>query len=354
MSGKLPFTGERFVPGVPGEIWSEHWHRYHFAARWAEGQRVLDVACGEGYGAALLARSAQSVVGADISREAVAHARSEYASLANLSFVEAPCTRLPLADASIDLAVSFETVEHIAEQEAFLDELARVLAPGGVLLISSPNKVEYSDKRSFANEFHVKELYRDEFERLLKRRFAALDWYGQKPNFYSVIAPEALARSGQLAEVAEARPAEASPRLEAPLYFIVAAARERAPLEKVAPALSVLADRDEWMYRDYGKALREAFDNHHRAVFAEGVVAERDCLLAETNAAHQREREVASRAYDELRRASEAHAAALEATLASERSAHEAALLAKQHEVDRRGGLRWWLKLPLIRMGLLK
>ena len=49
MSGELPFTGERFVPGTPGEIWVEHWHRYHFASRWAAGRRVLDVACGEGY-----------------------------------------------------------------------------------------------------------------------------------------------------------------------------------------------------------------------------------------------------------------------------------------------------------------
>ena len=56
----LPFTGERFVPGTKGEIWIEHWHRYHFAARWAAGKRVLDVACGEGYGTALLARVARA------------------------------------------------------------------------------------------------------------------------------------------------------------------------------------------------------------------------------------------------------------------------------------------------------
>jgi 2-polyprenyl-3-methyl-5-hydroxy-6-metoxy-1,4-benzoquinol methylase len=71
----LPFTGERFIPGTPGEIWVEHWHRYHFAARWCEGKRVLDVACGEGYGSALLARGASRVTGVDISPEAVAHAQ---------------------------------------------------------------------------------------------------------------------------------------------------------------------------------------------------------------------------------------------------------------------------------------
>src|SRR5512142_3417824 len=144
--GDVAFTGERFRPGPPGEIWIGHWHRYHFAARWAAGRRVLDVACGEGYGSALLARSAARVTGVDVSQAAVAHARRTYAGLANLEFVQASCTRLPLADGSIDLAVSFETLEHIAEQAQFMDELARVLAPSGVLVLSCPNKLEYSDK----------------------------------------------------------------------------------------------------------------------------------------------------------------------------------------------------------------
>ena len=93
MSGELPFTGERFIPGTPGEIWIEHWHRYHFASRWAAGQRVLDVACGEGYGCALLARTAREVTGVDVSAAAVAHARAQYRDLANARFVEASCTQ---------------------------------------------------------------------------------------------------------------------------------------------------------------------------------------------------------------------------------------------------------------------
>jgi ubiquinone/menaquinone biosynthesis C-methylase UbiE len=102
---ELAFTGERFVPGAKGEIWIEHWHRYHFAARWCQGKRVLDVACGEGYGTALLARRAAHVTGADISAEAIAHARSRYGSLANAEFLEASCTALPLDDASVDVAI---------------------------------------------------------------------------------------------------------------------------------------------------------------------------------------------------------------------------------------------------------
>jgi len=77
MSGGLEFTGERFIPGVPGEIWYEHWHRYHFAAPIVAGRNVLDIACGAGYGSALLARSAARVTGADISPAALDHARAK-------------------------------------------------------------------------------------------------------------------------------------------------------------------------------------------------------------------------------------------------------------------------------------
>jgi hypothetical protein len=68
-----------------------------------------------------------------------------------------------------------------------------VLAPGGVLVLSCPNKLEYSDKRDYRNEFHVKELYRDELKRLVAARFPEIAWYGQRPSFYSVIAPESPA-----------------------------------------------------------------------------------------------------------------------------------------------------------------
>jgi len=133
---------------------------------------------------------AKRATGVDLSPQAVAHARQAYASLANVEFVEASCTKMPFADASFDLVVSFETLEHIEAQRQFLDEVARVLRPGGVFLLSCPNKLEYSDKRQFANEFHVKELYRDELAALVSAKFPALQWYGQRPSFFSVIAPE--------------------------------------------------------------------------------------------------------------------------------------------------------------------
>src|SRR5690349_123834 len=218
---EMAFTGERFIPGTRGEIWVEHWHRYHFAAHWAAGREVLDVACGEGYGTALLAaRGAKRVTGVDLSAQAVAHARSTYGSVPHTEFVESSCTRMPFADASFDLVVSFETLEHIEAQREFVAEVARVLRPDGVFLLACPNKLEYSDKRQFANEFHVKELYREELAALLSARFPALQWYGQRPSFFSVIAPEgAPPAAGDLREVSEAAPAKADAALAHPLYF---------------------------------------------------------------------------------------------------------------------------------------
>src|SRR5438874_12503867 len=88
MAIPLQFTGERFVPGTEGEIAHEHWHRYAFARGLVAGKRVLDVACGEGYGSALLCEVAQSVVGIDIDRTTIAHATQTYPGSENLRFAE--------------------------------------------------------------------------------------------------------------------------------------------------------------------------------------------------------------------------------------------------------------------------
>ena len=140
MSDKLDFTGERFTPECVREIRYEHFHRYAFARHFCEGAQVLDAACGEGYGAALLSASASSVVGVDISAEAIDHASQRYAKHPNLNFKQADVTHLPFADDSFDRVVSFETLEHLEEQEQLLSEFRRVLRPDGLLVISSPDK----------------------------------------------------------------------------------------------------------------------------------------------------------------------------------------------------------------------
>jgi len=195
MSDELSFTGERFLPEVAGEIAHEHWHRYAFARRFAVGRSVLDVACGEGYGSALLAEVAGEVTGIDIAAAAVAHARARYAARGNLRFAVASATALPLADASVDVVASFETLEHLpaSDQPRMLAEIARVLKPGGVLVISAPNPVEYSQARNYRNPYHPHEPTRAELEVLLARAFPARRWYGQRRYFGSALWAEGAA-----------------------------------------------------------------------------------------------------------------------------------------------------------------
>ena len=345
----LAFTGERFIPGARGEIWIEHWHRYHFAAAFVAGKRVLDVACGEGYGAALLSRAAAHVTGIDLSSDAIAHARATYAS-PQVEFAEGSCARLPVADASVDVAVSFETLEHIGEQEAFIDELARVLKPGGVVVLSCPNRREYSDARAFSNEFHVKELYRDELAALVKRRFAAAAWYGQRPSFFSLIAPEqAKAAQAHLVEVSESNPSEPRTDAASPLYFIVVASASAAALEALPATVSVLADRGDWVRRDYEKVMKDLEGVHARNLQLEDVIAQRDRSIEEILAARAEEKQVLEGEIAARGRVLAARDADI-ATLHEEIRARDAALVERGAEVVRRQGWRWWLKLPWLRL----
>ena len=328
MNSELPFTGERFVPGAAGEIWYEHWHRYHFAAPLVAGRDVLDVACGEGYGSALLARSAARVIGADIASAAIAHARACYARQPNLSFCEADCAALPFGDGSFDVVVSFETIEHIAAQQMFLREVRRVLRPDGFVILSCPNKAEYTDARDHVNEFHVRELYRDEFAALVATEFPHIAWYGQRPGFFSVVWPEQSDARAEIFEVTEMAADAPSPGHARPLYFIALVSGRAETLAALPARLSVLADRGEWVYRDYANVTR-AF----AAVHKHEVAMSEELALARTRT-------------DETVQRLDAVVADLE----RERVGLAEELALAQEETVRRASFRWWLALPWRRL----
>ena len=184
----MEFTGERFIPTEQGRIRLEHYHRYAMVLDLVEGKAVLDIACGEGYGSVFMADVAHTVVGVDISEEAIRHASSLYERL-NLKFCQGSATNLEFQDDSFDLVVSFETIEHLAEQEQMLAEIRRVLRPNGVLVISSPNRPIYSEESGEHNEFHVKELDFQEFDELLRVKFPVIEYFGQRLLMSSVIQP---------------------------------------------------------------------------------------------------------------------------------------------------------------------
>jgi SAM-dependent methyltransferase len=181
--GPLEPSGERFYPGTgTPENSYEHWHRYLWARELCRGKRVLDVASGEGYGSFLLAGVARSVVGVDLSGPAVEHARQCYAA-ENLEFRAGRAEALPdLGPSSFDVVVSFETIEHLTEaaQPRFLSEVRRVLAPGGLFIVSTPDKETYANELHEENEFHEREFTPDEFRALLLTEFSHVRFFGQR------------------------------------------------------------------------------------------------------------------------------------------------------------------------------
>lgn len=176
MQDALPYTGERMVPehSSPIQFWN-HIYRYRFAASFVKNKRVLDIACGEGYGSKALAMAgAASVMGMDVSEEACRHARSKY----GLDITLGDAQNMPLPDKSVDVVVSFETIEHLERQDLFLDECVRVLQPGGMLIVSTPNRDVYSE-RGKLNSFHHYEMNEQEFVDCLTSRFSQVSLYSQ-------------------------------------------------------------------------------------------------------------------------------------------------------------------------------
>jgi 2-polyprenyl-3-methyl-5-hydroxy-6-metoxy-1,4-benzoquinol methylase len=176
---------ERILPGEsPAHIVAEHLARYQYASAYTLGRRTLDVACGTGYGAHLLANSGGShIVGVDAAAEALQTATSRF-SHPRLSYLKARAESLPFGNASFERVVCFETLEHVAEPRTLLSEVARVLTPGGRLLVSTPNRKVASPwwplTRRPANPHHCHEYRRQELEQELDEWFQLEELWGQR------------------------------------------------------------------------------------------------------------------------------------------------------------------------------
>lgn len=185
----LPWTGERLAIGCHRPLVLEHLHRYAIALQLCRGKRVLDIACGEGFGANLLANSASFVLGVDRDGSAVTNAKYQHVK-DNLNFCVGTCEEIPCQDASFDIVVSFDTLEHVTNHERFLAEIKRVATPEGLFLISTPEKHEYNKLAASPNPFHQRELDYPELVALLRSSFKQMLLARQRLVVGSWIAPD--------------------------------------------------------------------------------------------------------------------------------------------------------------------
>ncbi len=177
-------TGERIIEDAyQGSaqdylIYLFHLATYRYALEHVEGRDVLDYGCGTGYGAQLLASRARSVVGVDVAPAAIEFAAREHVA-SNLEYRVVDSgerARLPFDDRRFGVVVSFQVIEHIRDDDSYLREIARVLAPGGVLLLATPDRAQrlFRFQKPW-NAFHVREYSAAGLAERLGRRFARVE-----------------------------------------------------------------------------------------------------------------------------------------------------------------------------------
>ena len=178
---------ERMVPEFHKDnlIYAEHITRYMAAKPLMKNKVVLDIASGSGYGTKMLAETAKYVYGVDVNEAAIQYARKNY-SEKNIEYLIGDGESIPLEDNSVDVVITFETIEHIKNYKKFLMEIERVLKPDGLAIVSTPNDLEFAE----GNHFHLHEFKYNELILLLKKHFKNIDTYFQSTWKYVSIGTE--------------------------------------------------------------------------------------------------------------------------------------------------------------------
>ncbi|MGH3856764.1 MAG: glycosyltransferase, partial [Pseudonocardiaceae bacterium] len=263
----IEWTGERCVPWTDDlQVVYEHYHRYALAARFTAGARVLDLACGEGYGTGLLAAGARDVVGVDIDPRTVEHATANYRG-DNLHFTVGSMIDPELLAGvdRFDVITCFEALEHVEQQDTLMAVVRRLLAPGGLFLTSTPDVTVYNHEHGNDNPFHVRELTEPEFRALLgdSLRYVAILRHNVAAG--SLITNEvtdntasAASSSGIVQSLRRAPEGGWRVTPGAPHTYLLGVASDTALPE--LPQLSVLVDPDLTLVRDAHRALAQQRD----------------------------------------------------------------------------------------------
>ncbi len=285
---RIEWTGERCVPWTDDlQVVYEHYHRYALAARFAAGARMLDLACGEGFGPALLAAEAREVVGIDIDPRTVEHATAHYPRK-NLHFaVGSMIDPELLAGAEpFDVITCFEALEHVEEQDTLVEVVRRLLAPHGLFLTSTPDVTVYSHEHGNDNPFHVRELTEPQFQALLGGSFDHVAILRQNVAVGSLITGEAQQGPGVAHSLRRAPDGGWRVAPELPHTYLLGIASDAAL--PGLPGLSALVDPDLTLVRDAHRAL--AHERNQAAELTTELAAERQRAATDrATAARQRE-----------------------------------------------------------------
>ncbi len=178
-------SSERQAVESTGRWWGEHIHRYNEALKLIrDNDSVMDIACGTGFGTDMIAKATRGqVIGGDIASEAITECTDRW-QLANLSFRVLDGTKLSFPDNYFDKIVSFETLEHTGQYRGMAAEFARVIKPGGLLILSTPNREVSSPDGIIRNPFHIQEFTTDELREILSGNFSNVDLSGQRYSRY--------------------------------------------------------------------------------------------------------------------------------------------------------------------------
>jgi SAM-dependent methyltransferase len=252
---KLENTGERFLPGAmfSAEVAYDHLTRYRLAERYVRGRKTVDLGCGAGYGTYSLTKVTRSILGVDLSEEAVAHDAQRYRA-PNLRYEVGDVTNLPYEAGSFEAAVSFEVIEHLQRPEELVLEAKRLLKEDGIFVVSTPDKLTYSVNRNSVNPHHQREMYPLEFQEILERHFKHVRIYRQGALAGSIISPEweNLPAHGPVtmesAQFSLSDPAFGQ-ALPITLYLVAICANGDEP-EPLQHPLMIL-DRDRQIYEEY-------------------------------------------------------------------------------------------------------
>lgn len=287
-------VAERYVPsrhtGTSMEV--EHHARYRWAATLVKDKYVLDAGCGTGWGSNLMARAgAASVTGMDLDARAIDYARAEYGEALELRVGDI-CS-LDLPDATFDMVVCFEAIEHVDDPSSALDHFRRVLRPDGLLLISTPVRGVYPE----GNPFHLHEFEAGELEAALARRFANVRAHRQRTHYATLLADDvttSVFNADRRLDLDVRKLDGAGPGEE--LYTVAVASDSVLP---PAPAIAVLGDA-----LDHRALLEALVDAQSQIDEAEGRVTYADMhvqLLREMHQTTAERLEIAERELERVR-----------------------------------------------------